>query len=212
MKNKITLISLIALGSWSLMGMQKASDIKAHKYDIEKGKIVYQYSGMQSGTETVWFDHWGMREAKHTQTTTTVAGFTTKANNYSIMDGMDIYTIDLNTKQGTHMINNILKPYLDDEDALQDLGEKMLKQMGGEPDGTGTVAGKSCQKYKVEQLQTETWVWKWVSMKTVSNMMGMNQTIEAISIEENVDIPEDKFKLDASWSIREMGNLTIPNK
>lgn len=70
--------------------------------------VEYEMSGMQKGTETVYFDRWGWREAKYTNSDLSIAGISRKESRLSLMDGEWLYTIDLERRTGTKIKNTLL--------------------------------------------------------------------------------------------------------
>ncbi len=83
------------------------------RYQVESGIVEYEMSGMQKGTETVYFDRWGWREAKYTNTELSIAGLSRKETKLSIMDGDWIYNIDLESRTGTKIKNTVLSQFIE---------------------------------------------------------------------------------------------------
>ena len=176
------------------------------RYGIESGIIEYEVSGMQTGTETVYFTDWGLKEAKFTNTVMEVAGFTQETNSLTIMIADVIYNIDLNTNQGTMLNNTFMTPFLEGDTDLQEIGEQMMEGMGGSITGTEEVAGKMCDVWEVSALGSKTWVWEWITLKTEVNMMGMEQINTATSVQANVDVSDDYFDV-SEYEITELGDF-----
>jgi hypothetical protein len=72
-------------------------------------------------------------------------------------------------------------------------GEKMLKQMGGKKIGTDKVLGYTCDVWEV--LGTKQCLYKGVTLKIVSNIMGIKNTEVATRAEFDIDLSEHDFKL-----------------
>ena len=81
---------------------------QAKRYKVKSGIIQYKMTGMQNGTEILYFDNWGLREAKYTQTEISVMGMTQKENKVTVLDGNKIYTYDPVQRTGTIMENSIM--------------------------------------------------------------------------------------------------------
>ncbi|MFQ5639444.1 MAG: hypothetical protein ACE5IR_15775 [bacterium] len=188
--NKLT-TSLIALSFLSIVHCDSAESGNnpgaKSRYGLKQACIEYKITGdMFAGTETLYFDRYGMREAKYSKQTVKVMGMTQKNHTATFVnfdeDGV-IYTYDYKTKSGTKM-ENPLKEAFQKED-MKEVGKEMMVQMGGKKIGTGKVLGKTCEIW--ETMGVKTWIWNWITLKTVSNMMGMKMTIEATKISENYD-------------------------
>lgn len=182
------------------------------RYGIESGMIEYTMSGTQTGTETIYFDRWGLREAKYTQSDKNMMGMNEKTETLIFFDGAWMYTIDLIRKTGTKMENPLLND-LSDESPNKDLaklGEEMLSGMGGIQVGSENILGKTCEVWEAEEISFKSWVWKGIALKTQVNMMGMGSNVIATRIEEGVKIPEEKFTIPRDVEISEgMGMNTI---
>jgi len=191
-------------------GQSKAASSEAMKdagykrYRIKSGIIEYEMSGAQKGTETVYFDKWGMREAKYTKSSMTIMGITRKTNQLTIMDGEWVYTIDLDKKTGTKTKNPFLKEITEGAGTkdLGEIGERMMNRMG-EQVGSEEVAGKMCEVWEVKDAGSRSWVWNGIPLKTQVNMAGMQITMTATRFEEGALIPEDKFAIPAGATITE---------
>lgn len=178
------------------------------RYKIKSAMVEYALSGSQTGTETLYFDDWGKREARYTQTQISMMGFTQKTNRLGLLEGDWMTNIDLDKKTGTKMKN----PMMDAASArynkdLAAAGEDMLKKMGGKKIGTETIAGKLCDVWEVADLGSKTWVWKGVPLKTQARMMGMEITTVATKVQEG-GVPQDKFKVPAGITLTEGQNLS----
>jgi len=177
----------------SLESSKTAKTVK--KYAIESGIIEFEYSGIQTGTETLYFDRWGMREAKYKNTELDMIGFKQKENKVEIMKDRYIYSFTPGAKTGTKMEVPFLNELLENNDDLGEVGLEMLKQMGGKKIGTGEVAGKSCDIWEIESIGTKAWIWNAITLKAEINMMGMTIIMTAKSVKANVSVPEEKLKI-----------------
>lgn len=179
------------------------------RYQIESGIVEYSMSGAQKGTETVYFDKWGMREAKYTKSELAVAGITRKSNTLSLIDGDWIYVIDLDKRTGTKTQNPLLKQIADRGGTkdLAEFGEKMMRDMGGEKTGSEEIAGKMCDIWEVKKLGSKSWVWNSVTLKVQVNMGGMEMNSTAAKFEEGASIPADRFAIPSDVKITEGADL-----
>ncbi|GEM_PF-953126 len=187
----------------SAAGTAKAGGYK--RYGIESGVVEYAVSGAQKGTETLYFDRWGQREATYTDTEISLAGISQKQNTLNILEGEMIYNINLATRAGTKTVNPLFKKILDrsPDKNLADLGLRMLEEMGGVKIGAEQIAGKLCDVWEVKNLSSKSWLWKAVTLKVQVKMAGMEVTKTAARFEEGVAIPEDKFAIPSDVEMSE---------
>lgn len=174
------------------------------RYQIESGIVEYTMSGAQKGTESLYFDRWGMREAKYTKSELTIAGITQRSNKLTLMDGDWIYVIDLDKRTGTKTQNPVLKQIADRAATkdLAEIGEKMMRDMGGEKTSSEEIAGKMCDVWEVKKLGSKSWTWKSVTLKIQAKMGGMEMTTTATKFEE-ASIPADRFAIPSDVKITE---------
>lgn len=176
------------------------------RYQFKSGKVVYKMSGIQTGTETLYFDDYGRKEVHFNESVIDMMGVKQKSNTQTIMDGKFIYTID-KEKNTAQKMENPLYSMFSDEDDLQKVGEDIMKKMGGKKVGTETINGKECEIWEVQKMGGKIWVWKSISIKTVVNMMGMNISQEVVSIETDIDVSADLFKVPEGIKIEDIGTI-----
>ena len=176
------------------------------RYQFKSGKVVYKMSGIQTGTETLYFDDYGRKEVHFNKSVIDMMGVKQKSNTQTIMEGKYIYTIDLEKNTGQKMENPLYEMF-SDEDDLQKVGEDIMKKMGGKKVGTETLNGKECEIWEVQKMGGKIWVWNSLAIRTVVNMMGMNITQEAESIETDTDVSPDLFKIPKGIEIKDIGTI-----
>ncbi len=183
----------------------KVPDVK--RYKIKSGIIEYALSGMQKGKETLYFDKWGWREARYTESEVSIGGMTQKTNQLSLLDGKWTYNIDLVNRTGIKMETPLLKELTANAQGkdLTDIGMKMMKDMGGKKIGEGEVAGKKCEIWEV--MGAKTWLWNGLTLKTEAGFGGMNIVSTATNVQINTNIPSDKVTIPSDIQITEAGNI-----
>jgi len=196
-------LAIFLLASWGANGWSQ----EFRRYKIRVAIVEYKMSGMQTGTETLYFDRWGMREAKYTQTEIKAGTIVVKQNRMTLLDGEWTYNVDLDTKTGTKIPTPLMKELTgaakrESKDATE-IGEEMLARMGGRKIGTETVLGKPCDVWEIKNLNAKSWVWQGVTLKTVVNMMGQMMTAEAVRLQDNVNVPDEKLTLPKDVKITE---------
>jgi len=184
---------------------------KIKRYGIKSGIVKYKLIGTQEGEESIYFDQWGLREAKFNKATIKIGNTSQSNETLTILNSEGMYTIDLINKTGLKSPYKIL-------DQLKTLaassggdlaiaGMKMLEAMGGKKQGTEEFLGKSCEVWFVKATETKMWIWKGITLKSTINIMGMKQTTEAIDIQSDASVPEDKFKVPEGIKISDKPNI-----
>jgi len=174
------------------------------RYNEKSGIIEYKVSGEQNGTETIYFDNYGMKEAKYSDIIIEMFGIKQKDKKAVYLDGYWQYTIDLLKNAGTKREDDMLKQLVESSDEeLVDIGMKMFISMGGEKIGQETFLGKACDVWQIESMGSRILIWNYIPLKTVVDMMGMKITYEATSIKINVDIPDDKIDIPENIEYKE---------
>jgi len=181
------------------------------RYVDKSGIIEYEVTGYQSGTETLYFDDYGVREAKYKDLTMEMFGVKQKTNQIEYLDGYMQYTINLDDNTGTKIENTMLKQMVESSEGndLGELGKKMLVSMGGEKLGEEQFLGKKCEVWQLLSMGTKVWIWNYIPLKTEMDMMGMKITYKATNVQINVSIPNDKIGIPSNIEFREidMNNL-----
>ncbi len=174
------------------------------RYRMKSGIVEYEISGPQKGTETLYFDDWGIREATYTHVTVEMMGFKQETNTLTILKDGYTYNIDLTKRTGTKIETPLMKELNARAEAegkdMADVGEEMLVRMGGKKVGTEEFLGKKCDIWVMEQMGSKIWVYNGITLKSITNMMGMEISRVATRFEENATI--DKSKLDLPTDIK----------
>jgi hypothetical protein len=157
--------------------------------------------------ETIWNDLENNRKATLTTTETNFMGQNTKEETLQIEDGDWSYNINLKDKTGTKGNTKEMKEMatamagalamsgdLKDLKSLKDFVEKS----GGKMLPNETILGKECTVY--ELMGTKQWIYKGMVLKA---MMGEKLFMNAVKVEEDVNIPDDKFKIPEGITITE---------
>ncbi len=124
-----------------------------------------------------------------------------------LLAGEWTYNVDLDAKTGTKIPTPLWKEITsgakrEGKDATE-IGEDMLVRMGGRKVGTATVLGKPCELWEIKSLKAKSWVWQSVTLKTEVNMMGQTMTSEAVRLQDNASISEEKLTLPKDVKITE---------
>ena len=180
------------------------------RYQFKSGKIIYESGGSMTGTETLYFDDYGMLETKITKTTLDMMGIKQETNAKVIMKDRWIYSIDEKTNTANKVENPMYKMFPDGIDADK-VGSEMMEKMGGKKIGEETINGKECEIWEIKKLMSKVWVWKSLPIKTEINIMEINITQIATSVETDIDIPSDIFGLPKGIKINEAKEIDLNN-
>ena len=78
----------------------------------------------------------------------------------------------------------------------------MMERLGGKKIGNETFLGKNCEVWELTKLKSKVWVYKYIPLKTIMNILG-EVTIEAVKIEENASVSADKFVVPKGFKVTE---------
>ena len=175
--------------------------------DLKSAIIKYKVSGMNKGTETVYIDNWGKREAIYKKFTTKMMGIDLERNFMTLIteNGKWVYNIDLNSKTAIRMDNKGFK-------ALQgNSGSNMDVAIGAVKIGTEEILGKTCDVWKKSHPYSMAWMWKGIALRKDQNVATMGVSTEAIEIQENVSIPEDKLIIPSDVKVKVLDPRALSN-
>ncbi len=86
--------------------------------------------------------------------------------------------------------------------------DEMMKENHMEYIGETEVLGRKCREYKIdmkkENMQMKVAIWKGITMKSEGNMMGIKTSVTVTDIQENVEIPKEKFEIPADIKFSEI--------
>jgi len=158
------------------------------RYDRERGIVSYRLSGDEEGIETLFFDHWGMREARLRQepgrTPTTLI----------LTDGAATFVVDIAAAKA-------LKKVSPDWDRIAEgkhLGtarQRRLESLGGRRVGQGRILAFACERWEVPALGTTSCLWQHVPLASETRLGGAYQRRIAVRVEMEPTIPEERFEL-----------------
>lgn len=176
------------------------------RYGVKQGVVEYKLTGMMSGEETLYFDLWGLRERREKTTEITAGSRTIRTTTVGIIDGEITYTLDPDKKSGTKLTNTLLTEITkhSGEKDLTELGEAMMKRMGGKKKGSGKIAGVDCEIWEVKSLQAKSWVWRGVTLKNEVTMMGGIHS-EAVRADFESSPGAERFVIPSGYTITDAG-------
>ncbi len=175
--------------------------------ELKSAIIKYKVSGMNNGTETVYIDDWGRREAIYKKFTTKMMGIDLERNFMTLIteNGKWVYNIDLNSKTAIRMDNKGFK-------ALQgNSGSNMDIAIGAVKVGTEEILGMACDVWKKNIPYSMAWMWKGIALRKDQDVAAMGVSTEAIEIQENVSIPEDKLTIPSDVKVKVLDPRALSN-
>lgn len=180
------------------IGTRSATEMVAEgykRYGVEKGILYYRLDGAVKGTETIYFDHWGWREAKYTNTKTEVGTFREETNKVTYLDGEKRYEYDPATNTAnwfeSPQVAEAAEKYGTKDMSI--VGDEMIKKMGGQKVKTEEFAGVECDVWEIDRYKTTLWMWKGITLKERSKMDNIPVGRTCLIIEREKDIPEEKI-------------------
>jgi hypothetical protein len=164
------------------------------KYALKSGIVEYKTKMMgYDVVQTLYFDDYGAKDA--TQLTMDMMG--TKMITYTVTKDGFVYNYDPVKKTGTKASALAGAGSLN----FEDLSDKVVKDWNLQKVGKETVIGKECEKFSLDNpsmnIKGFYWVWKGIALKMDADMSTVKMQMEATSIQENVNIPADKFEIPA---------------
>jgi hypothetical protein len=166
----------------------------AKRAEYRSGVVEYVTKGFSAGTQTLYFDDWGFKNAI---VQTMKVGESTINNHIIITEGW------------TYQMNKTEKRYFkvknDDSEKYRQLYEKfknneeataeLLKQNGGKLIGKEKFLEKECDIWDMPAQNSKNWLWKGLILKSVMSMPFGELIFEATSIKLNTAIPDSVFAL-----------------
>ena len=107
MHNAVSRILLGALGVIMLVGfsfLTHGANLENVKfYEIEEGRIHYEMSGINKGTESMEWNNWGRKTVRQTKSTMSMMGITQSTDQLGCTDGLWVYNVDQAVNTATKM-------------------------------------------------------------------------------------------------------------
>jgi hypothetical protein len=193
---KLLMLTISLAVAFQVMAQQAAKT-----YAVKSGKIEYKLSGSTNGTKTIYFDNYGNKYFEHEKsvTETKIFGITdrSKTDKITIINNNHFWTIDHIDKKYyegempyTGLAKQMAEGMTDAE--IKELSNNILASFGGKQLGTEKILGYNCEK--IEIMGSLIWVYKGISLKTKTDVMGVVVNENAVSFNENINISAGKFK------------------
>ncbi len=166
------------------------------RYQIKSGVIEYRLEGMRSGTEKVYWDDWGVKEARYTKATLNLMGVAQEVEERLISTPDVIYTIDVKTNQAVKTKNpgvGFFKGLSEDE--MTQMSKQLLEATGAKRLGTDFVAEQTCELWDVPLSGGQECIWKGIALAESGSLGGLQSEREATTVVAGIEVDEVHFTL-----------------
>lgn len=176
------------------------------RYGIEKGAFIFRLDGAVNGTEHVFFDHWGWREAKYTRTTTELGTFNEKTNEVQYLEGERRYVYFPETNKAQYFDSQQIMAMADKYQTkdMVVVGNEMLKNMGALPAGKAKVGEIECDVWVIEKNRIRLYMWQGLTMAEESYVNNIPIGRRCVQVELEKDLPLDKLLLPKGAVVEEL--------
>ncbi len=192
-----SLMALLVLASIFTTSLNSAKNSKYTKYEIEKASIEYKITGVVTGTETLIFDQFGMREKKITKGTVNQGGMLQQIHvaNYTLID--KYYDMSLLNKIGNEYSMQEMFDYADSvgKKNLLDIQYDVFVKNGFTVQDGGKILGKVTEKLTAPNDMVTMWLWKNIPLKVIRKSQVGDMVTEATKINEKPKITKTTFDL-----------------
>jgi len=170
------------------------------RYEVQSGIIEYKLVGggdmmgiktQMSGTNKVAFKEWGSIELHQSMTKSVIMGREENTQDTIKIENGKVYVVDYENKVISEYDPSMLM-----QSQYKDLiksAKEMIVQMGGKKIGDETIQGYDCEVWEMPQVKL--WLHKGIALKTVANIMGITNTMEATTIQLDAPVSDKDLKL-----------------
>lgn len=189
---------------WSVCGWAQQNQYKV--FPFKTAIVEYEQSGNTQGRRTQYIDEYGYKQAGYSQTTTTMMGFTTTENTAQIMVGSTVYAIDYSENSVTESQSPLYALYANSTSTdYEKLGRQALSGLGYHNTGEKeSICGKSCEIWKGSLGSV--YIWKGLTLKSVTQMLGIKVEEIAVSVKTDCSVPSDKFIVPENMQVNTVDN------
>lgn len=178
------------------------AQIPFKKYDIKSGIITYDLIMHVAGMDMkekiiVYFDDYGMKECKETYSSD-------KLNSSFFSDGKNLYMVKFNQKtaynQGPASRGTELRVEWSELGTEKQREEGLYKKLPSK-----TIAGKTCEMFESNDGKgniAQYGGWNKILLYLDTQRSDVRSTLSAVKVEENVNVPPEKFQVPAGFKIQ----------
>ncbi len=163
-----------------------------HVYGVEHAVIEYEISGAVKGKKTLYFDQWGMRQARHKVAETQRWGTTSTV---TLNLGADIVIYDPNKNLGQKKEDIVLKQLLANfkPEDVKLLSVLALELSSGKKIKDETFLDRPCEVWETAEPKTKTWVCEGMALKIQEETPEGVVISTAVSVDLTTPIDENLF-------------------
>ena len=200
MKTLVFLVCVVIVTSLS-------AQVKPKKlYPFKTAEIEYTYEGSSTGKQNLYIDNYGFLQCSIEQTVSKAFGQKSEKNEARVTKGLEIYTWDIKTRQGSKIHNSLAEQMMNDPSFKpEEFGKLTMESLGFEKKGTETIQGKLCEIWTGIGGSSTIWLWKGLILKSEIKMLGTKTIWTATSIKIDESIPADKFAIPSDIKFEEIG-------
>lgn len=183
-------------------------DVKATTYIVQY-KTVVRYKDLENvSSSTQWIDMVNDRVAIETASESNLMGKTMKSHDLTIIVNEEAWLINLEQKTGykagkSGILNENKSEIIRAEDDAT--FRQKIEESGGKILGEEAVLGKNCMVIELSDpsgqsaMKSKIWYYNGVPLKMKNDFYDM----EAVDIQENVKIPDDRFEVPAGIKMQD---------
>jgi hypothetical protein len=170
---------------------------KEKPYPYETGIIEYKYTGGLEGSQIIYFKDYGRVLSVEENYVNKTAPVAARTHQLFINTPDKYYFINLETKLGyvAQRNDSAVKEQVNLLGDITSIGiDSTMNKNGYTPSGTTDIAGKKCRVYKSATGESEFCFWEGMNIRTQMSLgPNVKYKLEAVKINENAKVPEDKF-------------------
>lgn len=177
-----------------------AKPAAAKIYEAKSGKLVYKMDFMGDQFHTLYWDNYGEKEAKVTKIAIEILGEKSSSETVELKTDGYLYKYDLEKKTGTKSkAYSTLGGAQGVPSDISKMAKKEIEKMKIVDLGTREILGKTCKGMQMEPMGMKMEVWTWgnlmLASKTWLSKEGAPMLMDAVSLELDVAIPPEIFKV-----------------
>lgn len=198
-KLMIFAIAISFILSANILNAQDEPEFK--NYNMISGYVEFQLSGIQKGTQELYFEEYGKYEAKYSKGEYDYMGKKGTFNQVNITTPDAVYSLNLEKSQGFKLpapdYSKVIEKFETENGNFEKVQELSMKEQGFIKKGNEKVLDKDCVVWELDKNGTniKIWIWKGIELKVVQSTQDMTSSQEAIKIVEEEAIPFAKFEV-----------------
>ncbi len=194
----------------STLSKDVPENVLTSKTFVIKYKTEVKYKDASNiATSTQWIDTENDRVAIETESENNLMGKKLKSRDLTIIKGKEAWIIDLNSKTGFYggeskLINASQAEIVQAKDDAT--FRKKVEESGGKILGSESYLGKKCIVVELSdssgksEMKTKIWYYQGIPLK----MSNAYYHMDAVDIQENVNIPDSKFEIPEGIKMKDM--------